>query len=193
MLIRHHMLKHSWERTGLTDSSTSGYVADIRSVFHWLSHRWRQKLYLRFLLQVLEIPSYRGCLLTSHHKGEWIPALHIHPWIKVAIADFLKSKNEHLHCSASHTCNLLPSPSKTRKASISGSHLPVFHWFLPSCTIASSFHGRLQIRYILCLKNPHASILNFSFYKLKKIWASSVSWWKAINLFNSMKQHWFTP
>lgn len=58
-------------------------------------------------------------------------------------------KNEHFDCSTSHICSLLPSPSKTGKVAISSSHLAVFHWFLPSCTIASSFHGWLQIMYIL--------------------------------------------
>lgn len=146
---------------------------------------------LGFLLQVLETPSYRLCLPTSQHREDWIPALHTHPCIEVATANFPRHKG--------WTRGLLkfsrvPShePNQNRKVYISSSHTPVFHRFL------LSYHRFLILRlitnyvYFVFTEKPHIyKYFIFLFTNLKKKKrASSASWWKAIPLFNSMKQYW---
>lgn len=141
---------------------------------------------LRFLLQVLETPPYRLCLLTSHHREEWIPALHTRPCIEVATANFQSHKVwTHGLLKFSH----VPphEPIQNRKVYISSSHVPVFHWIL------LSYHHFLVLRlipnyvYFVFTENPHMYKYLIFLFTNKKKKASSASWWKAIPLFNSMK------
>lgn len=123
---------------------------------------------LRFLLQVLETPSYRLCLLASHHREDWIPALHTHPCIEVATANFPSHKGW-THGLLKFSRVPSHEPNQNRKVYISSSHVPVFHWFL------LSYHRFLILRlmtnyvYFVFTEKPHMyKYFIFLFTNLKK-------------------------
>lgn len=119
---------------------------------------------LRLLLQVLETPSYRLCLLTCHLREEWTPALHIILALRLQLQTFQVNKGWTL-CSNSHLCTFSWAQPKKEKFTFLA---PIYQCSTGFCshTIASSFWGWLQIMSIL-YSQKNSACINTSFFCLQ--------------------------